>query len=196
MGDKFNFSLFKHTQDYLLASARQSIETAVCNNTTMAEKKPQESVLNQPYGNFVTITIAGSLRGCIGCIVPVHALYLSIIDNAKKAALHDPRFAPLSVDELKEIQIEISILSTPEELLYDTPEDLLQLLNSETDGVILKKDGREATFLPQVWKQLPDKEMFLKKLSLKGNMGPNGWKSAQVFKYKVLHFSEKKGIES
>ncbi len=173
----------------LLENARGSIRSAVCKEEFCESELPRELALKK-LGCFVTLTNSGKLRGCIGCIEPVKPLAESVKENAVRAAICDPRFPPLMMGEIDGIHIEISILTQPQRVEFTTPEELLAKLNIGEDGVILKSGLRESTFLPQVWKQLPDKTSFLKHLSLKGGMGPDGWKTALVQVYKVIHFGE------
>jgi AmmeMemoRadiSam system protein A len=116
--------------------------------------------------------------------------------NAKNAAFSDPRFTALGVDELKEIDIEISVLSVPKALGFNDGEDLKRKLEPNVHGVILSRGMHRSTFLPQVWKQLPDKEKFLEHLCLKGGMSAQAWQDPEtkVEVYKAEVFGEK-GLE-
>jgi AmmeMemoRadiSam system protein A len=100
--------------------------------------------------------------------------------NAKNAAFGDPRFPALRVDELKEIDIEISVLSVPEALRFKDGEDLKGKLEPNVHGVILSRGMHRSTFLPQVWKQLPKKEKFLEHLCLKGGMSATAWQETKT----------------
>ncbi len=124
---------------------------------------------------FVTINTEPNdqLRGCIGSLQAYRPLYKDIISNAQAAALRDPRFLPLTVEELKHIKIEVSILSEPEVLLYDDIEDLKNKVVPFQDGIVLKHNGRQATYLPQVWEQLPQFDDFFSSLCLKANLTKN-----------------------
>ena len=102
------------------------------------------------------------------------------MDNARSAALADPRFRPVRAEELEHINIEISILSVPQALKFTSPEDLLSKLHPNLDGVVLKIGWKRATYLPQVWEQLPDKDMFLSHLAKKAGAGPSDWKKPGV----------------
>ena len=95
-------------------------------------------------------------------------------------------------EELEQLHIEISVLTVPQELAFDSPADLLRKLRPGTDGVVLRVDGRQATFLPQVWEQLPDKEEFLAHLSQKAGLSATAWKDpeAKVLVYQVEAFQE------
>ncbi|MBW2339981.1 MAG: AmmeMemoRadiSam system protein A, partial [Deltaproteobacteria bacterium] len=141
---------------------------------------------------FVTVTIDGNLRGCIGHIIPRETLIEGIRENALNAAFRDPRFPPLTQEEFDKIGLEISILTPPQELTYTDAEDLLDKLRPGIDGVIIKKGFNEATFLPQVWEQLPDKREFLTHLCLKAGLSAHSWETEklQVSIYRVQAFEE------
>ena len=147
--------------------------------------------LHEKCGVFVTLTIEDKLRGCIGYINATSPLCGAVAENACHAAYSDPRFSPLRPQERKKVRIEVSVLTRPEPLAYSGPADLLEKLDSEM-GVILRKGRREATFLPQVWEQLPDKIEFLEHLSMKAGLQPDAWQDdgIEVLTYRVEHFSE------
>jgi MEMO1 family protein len=143
-------------------------------------------------GCFVTLTKNGQLRGCIGHIQPQEALYRAVMDNALNAAKRDYRFPPVQPDELQQIEIEISVLTMPEPLKFTSPEDLLAQLRPHRDGVVLQMDGHSATYLPQVWEQIPAKVQFLDTLAQKAGAAPGDWRKpgTQVFIYQVESFKE------
>ena len=144
------------------------------------------------YGTFVTINSEDRLRGCIGNLSSQGTVLEGIRENAINAAFHDPRFPPLSESELDSIDIEISILSAPRLLDYKNSDDLIDKLKVYVDGVILKKGFSSATFLPQVWKQLPGKEEFLSHLCLKAGLAANEWQKGEleVLTYQVQYFED------
>jgi len=143
-------------------------------------------------GVFVTLTKAGSLRGCIGYILPHGPLYQSVIDNALNAALDDPRFPPVAADELQELKIEISILSLPEELKVNSPSEFLARLKPGVDGVILRQGLSQATYLPQVWQEFKASAAFLDSLCLKAGLAPGCWQEPQtsILTYQAEVFGE------
>lgn len=148
--------------------------------------------LLEKRGCFVTLNLNNELRGCIGYIMPVKSLYQAVIDNAFNAAYQDPRFMPVSEKEIKNLKIEISILTVPEKMNYSSKDELLNKLIPNKDGVIINKNGRSATFLPQVWEQLPAKEQFLEHLCQKAGLSSNTWKDGdmEVLIYKAFVFHE------
>nr|WP_231988918.1 AmmeMemoRadiSam system protein A [Nitratiruptor tergarcus] len=147
--------------------------------------------LAQPGAVFVTINERSSLRGCIGSLVAYRPLIDDLIENAKAAAFGDPRFPPLSPEEFDAITIEISLLSEPKPLTYTDIEDLRKKIRPLVDGVVLKLDGRQATFLPQVWEELRDFDQFFAHLCMKAGLPANCLEyHPEIFTYQVEKFSE------
>jgi AmmeMemoRadiSam system protein A len=148
--------------------------------------------LSETKACFVTLTENGELRGCIGHISPQESLCQAVVDNARNAAIRDPRFLPVQPGEADKIKIEISVLTEPKPLQFSSPEDLLAKLQPGKDGVVLKIGGRGATFLPQVWEQLPDKVEFLNRLSEKAGCATGDWRKpgTSVLIYHVEAFKE------
>ena len=132
--------------------------------------------LKEKRACFVTLLINGELRGCIGHILPIQELYKDIIENARAAAFDDPRFSPLTCEEVEHLTIEISVLTVPQPFFYTSVEDLLHYLGKNKPGVILSKGKNQATFLPAVWHDLPSPEIFLTQLSIKAGLDPYDWK--------------------
>lgn len=141
---------------------------------------PPGAVFQQKYATFVTLKKKGKLRGCIGNLVPVGSLLQGVQDNARSAAFHDHRFSRISLDELDSLQIDISVLSEPEPLFYTDTEELISLLRPGIDGLILRDGQHRATFLPQVWKQLPEPEMFLDQLCVKAGLARGLWREKKI----------------
>lgn len=154
--------------------------------------KPDDPVLLKRGATFVTLKKNGKLRGCIGTLEPVGPLWEGIRDNAINAAFHDSRFAPLAANELPQLHLDISILSEPVSLDYTDAEDLLGKLRPFVDGVILSDGRRRATFLPQVWHQLPDPAAFLCQLCVKAGLPRTAWrdKKLDILTYQVQCFNE------
>ncbi len=181
----------KEQQRYLLKIARNAIKTYLDNGKVL-DVEPKYDELNVRKGTFVTLEKHGELRGCIGNILPDKPIYLSVRDNAINAAFRDPRFKPLESDELDDIEIEISILSLPELIKADTPEDYLRKIERDRDGIIIKYMGKSATYLPQVWEKIPDKERFLESLCYKAWLPGDCWKKkgVEIYRYRVQAFKE------
>ncbi len=119
---------------------------------------------------FVTLNKRGRLRGCIGSITAHRDLIDDVIVNAKAAAFSDPRFSPLTIEELEELEIEISLLTSPQPLPYRDSDDLRAKIRPGVDGVILRLGGYQATYLPSVWEQLPDFDQFFGTLCQKAGL--------------------------
>jgi AmmeMemoRadiSam system protein A len=176
----------------LLETARHAIRCELQRQTATEPTTGGTGPLGKARGCFVTLTIQGDLRGCIGTIEPVSPLISAVADNARNAAFRDPRFSPLSADELERVKIEVSVLSAPEPVAYRRPGELKTRLQPGVHGVILNRGWRGATFLPQVWEQLPEPEAFLSHLCLKAGLSASAWKEGDVDirVYTAEHFSE------
>jgi AmmeMemoRadiSam system protein B/AmmeMemoRadiSam system protein A len=151
-----------------------------------------DPALQASSGTFVTLKIGGQLRGCIGSLVGHEPLLEGVRSNALNAALHDPRFRPLTAGELERVSIEVSVLTTPQPLEYVDAKDLAARLRPHVDGVTIRKGFSSATFLPQVWEQLPDVETFLFHLCQKAGLSGDAWRKGnlQVETYQVQYFEE------
>jgi AmmeMemoRadiSam system protein A len=177
----------------LLTMARTVLE-----KYTKEQKAPALEALTLPgsvqaeRGCFVTLHKQGELRGCIGTILPQSSLARCVMENTVNAAAHDPRFDPVTPDELGQIKIEISVLTVPAPLVHKDTAGLLARLQPGRHGVILRQGLLGATFLPQVWEELPTKELFLSHLCRKGGMAAECWKTAetQVDVYEDTAFAE------
>jgi AmmeMemoRadiSam system protein A len=183
--------------DVLVQLARQTLMEKLGKTVPPAESDPVKAALSdQCYhlhnGTFVTLKINGQLRGCIGNLTATEPLSEGVRRNAINAAFHDPRFAPLTEPELAKVEIEVSILTEPQLLDYSNGLDLLNKLRANIDGVIIRKGHASATFLPQVWEQLPEPEDFLSHLCMKAGLSSNAWRDTklEVQTYQVQYFEE------
>ena len=151
-----------------------------------------DPAFQEKRGTFVTLKLKGQLRGCMGCLTPSETIMEGIQRNAINAAFNDPRFPALTPVELDQAEIEISILTSPRELQYTGGNDLLEKLKPTIDGVIINKGLARATFLPQVWEQLPGTQDFLAHLCRKAGLSPDEWRKGDlgVSIYKVQYFHE------
>jgi len=179
----------------LINLARQSITNQLepSKSGLPGAANPQETCYRVRCGTFVTLRRAGRLRGCIGNFGDADTVYNGIRKNALKAAFADPRFPPLSTGETSDLKISVSILSTPHPLVYQDGTDLKLKLRPNVDGVIIRKGRASATFLPQVWQQLPRADDFLSQLCLKAGLDPDAWRHTplEVLTYQVQYFEEK-----
>ncbi len=177
----------------LLWLARQSIQAAVLHQSL--PKLPSEALtdaLLEMGASFVTLTIDGELRGCIGALEAYQPLVDDVQEHAIAAALEDYRFSPVTPSEVPELEIEISRLTPARILAYDKPSELPGLLHPGVDGVILMDGMRRATFLPQVWDKIPNPQDFLSELCSKMRAPWNLWmtRKLQVLTYQVEEFHE------
>lgn len=158
----------------------------------LLEQKLAESCFENKRGTFVTLTLDGRLRGCIGNMSSTVTLRDGVRQNAVNAAFQDPRFSPLTGAELEKVHIEISILTEPEKLEHKGGDDLVQKLRPNIDGVVISKGAYRATFLPQVWEQLPRPDDFLSRLCTKAGIPANAWRSEvlEVQTYQVISIEE------
>jgi AmmeMemoRadiSam system protein B/AmmeMemoRadiSam system protein A len=188
--DKNDFTLSEDDKKKLFLLARNSIIKK--NKNIDISKYRLSDSLKEKKGCFVTLYLNNKLRGCIGYIMPQKSLYQAVVDNAYNAAYKDPRFVPVKKDEIKNLKIEISVLTIPEKINYYSKDQLIEKLTPKIDGVIINKDNRSATYLPQVWDKIPEKEIFLESLCLKAGIDPDTWDydKPDIFIYKVFAFHE------
>ena len=185
--------LTQEEKQFLLQLARQSLEKGV-----RGEELPEINLgtlpprLRENGASFVTLTLRGNLRGCIGALEAYQSLAEDVREHAVAAAMDDYRFTPVQPAELPDIQIEISRLTIPVPLEYSCPEDITKQLRPGVDGVILHDGIRRATFLPQVWDKIDNVDMFLSQLCMKMGAPPYTWrnKKLSVETYQVEEFHE------
>ena len=187
--------LNEHQGEILIRLARQTIaeRLGLPVQRPVSREEVLDPALQEKRGVFVTLNKHGRLRGCIGSLVGLEPIAEGVRRNALNAAFNDRRFPPVTPDEFDDLQIDISVLSQPRPLPYKDSADLLQKLRPGIDGVILRgPGGASATFLPQVWEQLPDPQLFLSHLCLKAGLPQSAWQSGQldIDTYQVQHFEE------
>jgi AmmeMemoRadiSam system protein A len=185
--------LTENEKKYLLHQARLALISGVTGKPLgkiAVEKLPEK--MRQPGATFVTLTIDGQLRGCVGTLEAYQPLIDDVHEHAIAAALNDFRFPLVQEDEIEKISIEISRLTSPKPLSYTNPEELLRQLRPGVDGVVLRDGFRRATFLPQVWEKIPDAETFLNQLCIKMGASQDLWrtKNLDVLVYQVEEFHE------
>ncbi len=182
--------------DILISLAKAAILVALNqpDNFDLEKALKQYPTLKENGAVFVTINTKPNeqLRGCIGSLEAYQPLYKDIISNAQAAALRDPRFKPLTLEELKDIKLEVSILSKPALLEYSDTDDLRKKILPFEDGVVLRHNGQHATYLPQVWEQLPKFDDFFSSLCLKANLGNDCLSThPEISSYQVKKYKEK-----
>jgi AmmeMemoRadiSam system protein A len=172
----------------LLAIARAAISTALGKPMQADESAPW---LQAPGATFVTLTRNGELRGCIGSLEAHRPLLADIKENARAAALRDPRFAPLGEDELDMTRVEVSLLSPLSPIQFSSEQDALAQLRPNVDGIVFEYGRYRSTFLPQVWEQLPQPAEFMAHLKYKAGLSPGFWdKDVRLFRYTVNKWKE------
>jgi AmmeMemoRadiSam system protein A len=171
----------------LMDIARSSIEQYLKTGKKI-ELTENDPVFVRELGAFVTLNEHGELRGCIGHMIGDGPLYLTIRDMAIEAAVHDPRFPPVTVSELKDIGIEISVLS-PLERVYSADK-----IEMGKHGVLVRRGFSSGVFLPQVATETGwSKEEFLSQLcAQKAGLSPDAWKdpATEIYIFSAEVFSE------
>jgi MEMO1 family protein len=181
------FSLNETEKEDLLALARKSVESAVRDRKLYEPAATGDRALDQERGAFVTLKEKGKLRGCIGYTAPVEPLYQTIRDIATLAAMRDPRFQPVSAQELPQLEYEISVLS-PFLHVRDA-----QQIDVGRDGLLVINGNREGLLLPQVpVEQHWDRKTFLEQTCVKAGMPVACWKDegTDIFRFTALVFGE------
>jgi len=187
--------LNNHQGQVLLKIARQTIAYRLgIESVDVDPNAIRDMAFQDRRGTFVTLTIDGQLRGCIGNLDATETILGGVKRNAINAAFHDPRFDALKAEEFDQVGFEISILTEPKPLKYLNSKELLNKLRVNVDGVILRKGQNSATFLPQVWDQLPQPKQFLSHLCVKAGLSADAWKKTHIdiSTYQVQYFEEEK----
>jgi AmmeMemoRadiSam system protein A len=177
----------------LLALAREAITRAAHDQRPPAiDASVLSKDLRRDGASFVTLTKHGQLRGCIGSLEARRSLALDVRENAVAAAFSDPRFPPVRPEELDDLHVEVSVLSSPQPLSYNGPDDLIAKLRPGVDGVVIERGWNRATFLPQVWEKLPAPHEFLEHLCLKAYLPSDSYHrpDLHVYTYQVEKFEE------
>jgi len=145
-----------------------------------------KTIIAEPKGLFVTIYKNDKLRGCIGFSEPIFPLGIALIRAANLAAFEDPRFDPIEENELEQIKIEVSILSKPEQIIAEKPEDYVKKINIGKDGLIVQSNNKSGLLLPQVAVEHNfDAEEFLNQVCIKAGLDKSAWKKKET---KILKF--------
>lgn len=173
----------------LVTLARRAIEQEIRLGTV--SRPSGIAWLDEFAATFVTLEQNGELRGCVGSIDPVRQLFEDVTSNARSAAFRDPRFHPLSEDELETIEIAVSVLSPVVPMSVESEAELLRRLDPGVHGLVLRLGQRRATFLPSVWEKLPTPREFVRSLKRKGGIPPEHWSDEiEVLVYTVETFGK------
>lgn len=184
--------LSQQQQKELLRQARQVIAKG-CSRSLPPEPdhNNQPAVFLQHGACFVTLHKHGELRGCIGSIEAHRPLLDDVMHHAFASAFRDHRFPPVQQTELADLHIEISILTPKQKMQVASEAELLRNLRPNIDGLLIQSSLYTATFLPQVWEQLPEPELFLTHLKQKAGMPSNEWpEDIACYKYQCNYFHE------
>jgi AmmeMemoRadiSam system protein A len=182
----------------LLALAREAIARALeIGDDPPSGADPDADWLRERRAAFVTLTVDGRLRGCIGTVEAYRPLLDDVRANAVAAAFRDPRFPPLERHEFERVRVGVSVLSEPEPIAVADEADAARSLVPRRDGVLLEYRGLRGIFLPQVWAQLPDPAGFLRALKAKAGLPEDFWSpEVRLFRYRVEKYEEGAGVES
>ena len=170
--------------------AFEAVEYGIRNGRHLpVETSRYPALLQNPGASFVTLKIAGLLRGCIGSLEAYQPLVNDVAHNAYAAAFSDPRFQPVSKDELENLEFHISVLTPTVTITFDSEEDLLKQIRPGIDGLVLEENQHRGTFLPAVWESLPDAKSFLQHLKQKAGLPQDYWsESIKVSRYTTESF--------
>ena len=172
----------------LLALARHAIAAHFGETARPAVDLPE---LHKMGATFVTLTQQGHLRGCIGTLEAWRPLAEDVQENARNAAFRDPRFSPLIAAEVPITRIEVSLLTPAEPVAFRDEADALAQLRPDIDGVIFSAGRHRATFLPQVWEELPKAHEFMAHLKQKAGLPAAYWgPDVQLERYQVKKWKE------
>jgi hypothetical protein len=174
----------------LLAVGAKALDISLTHNRP-AETKAEtfDRPLQAMRASFVTLKQNGQLRGCTGSVAPHQPLVADMVANTYRTAFGDPRFRPLTREEVNELELSVSILSTPRRLDFGSEEEARRLLRPGIDGVILQAGNHRGLFLPQVWEELKWPKAFLNHLKRKAGLPLDYWSDdVQLYRYTVESF--------
>ena len=174
----------------LLEVAAESVRYGVqCRRAMKIEPTRYDPSLREMRATFVTLRLAGELRGCIGVLQASRPLVEDVAENAFAAAFRDRRFQPVTEVEVDRLEYHISILHPPTPMAVETEDDLLAQVRPGIDGLIIEESLRRATFLPDVWRTVPDPSQFLAHLKRKGGWPGDYWSPRiKVWRYTTDSF--------
>ncbi|MFH1133309.1 MAG: TIGR00296 family protein [Nanoarchaeota archaeon] len=179
----------------LLLLAKEAVKTGFDDRQLKVEPALKER-FSEAQGVFVTIHEQGQLRGCIGFPEPIFPLWQAIIRAARAAAFDDPRFPPIEESEYEDLEFEVSVLTVPQKIEVENPDDYPSHIIIGRDGLIISVDGASGLLLPQVateWHWNP--KQFLENLCMKAGVMKDAWRSgeAEILKFQAQIFGEKDG---
>ena len=179
--------------EYLIKIAKLAIENYLENEEKLDVPEDCPDYLKENLGVFVTLNENNELRGCIGYPEPVASLINATIDVAISAAVNDPRFPSLTKDELNDISVEVTVLTKPEIIKVNTPQDYLKEITIGEDGLIVENGFNRGLLLPQVaTEHNMDEETFLANTCMKAGLSPQSWleNNTEIYKFQGQIFKE------
>jgi len=191
------FQLSQQEGEFIVKLARRAVEEYLKNGEVITPPRDTSQTLLEKCGVFVTINgfkdSDKELRGCIGYPYPTTRLAQAIVETAISSATQDPRFYPLSLEELDNVVFEVSVLTPPELVKTDNPKKYLSHIKVGQDGLIIERGGCKGLLLPQVpveWHW--DEEEFLCQCCIKAGLPPDNWlmKDTKIYKFQAIIFEE------
>lgn len=191
------FDLTQKEGEFLISLARNTVKQYLSNGKQMKTPVETPPKLLEKCGVFVTINTfkngEKSLRGCIGYPYPISPLVEAVIDSAINAATQDPRFQPMTKDELDRVVFEVSVLTPPQPVEVTNPKGYVKKIKVGQDGLIIERGYHKGLLLPQVpveWDW--DEEEFLCQCCMKAGLPPDSWltKETKIYKFKAIIFEE------
>jgi AmmeMemoRadiSam system protein A len=179
-------------QARLLGIARQSIVLGLDSGTALRLDVAQlDAKLRVDSAVFITLTLAGALRGCIGSLQPSAPLAQAVANSAFGAAFRDRRFDQVQVGEVENLRIEVSVLSAMELIAVNSRQALLDNLQPGVDGLLMEDQGYRSTFLPKVWEKITTPNEFVGELMQKAGLAAEHWSSTiRFYRYHSTSFGE------
>jgi len=170
--------------------AKKSIAYGLTNSCALpVHLNEHNSTLNESGASFVTLNLNQQLRGCIGTLEAYQPLVKDVAEHAFAAAYKDPRFSPVTENEIDQLEIHISVLTKNTPIDFADEADLLKQLKPGVDGIILQEGFHKGTFLPSVWEQLPEPKDFLNHLKIKAGFNKDYWsKNIEAYRYSTISF--------
>ncbi|MEH6580212.1 MAG: AmmeMemoRadiSam system protein A [Amphritea sp.] len=163
-------------REYLLNVAMLSIRSGLeCGRQYAPEEVQTLMSLQHKRACFVTLKLAGKLRGCVGNMEATSRLVDAVAKNTYRAAFEDARFEPVSEQEIVNLTIDISVLTPLKLLAVASNQALIDTLRPDIDGLLFEAGAHRATFLPSVWEQLPSAENFVSHLKKKAGLASDYW---------------------
>ncbi len=192
-----SFELSQQEGEFLIHLARNTVKKYLEIGKVPYPPKDTPKNLFEHCGVFVTINrlvnTEKQLRGCIGYPYPTSPLVEAVIDSAINAATEDPRFEPISIDELENVVFEVSVLTPPEPITISNPQEYLNKIKVGEDGLIVERGPYKGLLLPQVpvewgWCE----EEFLCQCCMKAGLPPDTWlsKGTKIYKFRAIIFDE------